>query len=138
MTHCTSAVVACRSTCSKGRARVTTEPSRKAMLDPRIAVSSTYRPTCGLGGKLFAVARIMPSSQGAFRRVAISSFLEPWPVLTVLSLSQRPHPVGDGLSDLTRRVLLHEAYLYELARHEEELRQEQRTERLLRQSGLPL
>ncbi len=31
----------------------------------------------------------------------------------------------------------HEAYLYELARREEELRQERRTERLLRQSGLP-
>ncbi len=35
----------------------------------------------------------------------------------------------DGLS--------HEAYLYELARHEEELRLQRRTERLLRQSGLP-
>ncbi len=33
--------------------------------------------------------------------------------------------------------LSHEAYLYELARREEELRQERRTERLLRQSGLP-
>lgn len=33
--------------------------------------------------------------------------------------------------------LSHEAYLYELARHEEELRWQRRTERLLRQSGLP-
>jgi DNA replication protein DnaC len=33
--------------------------------------------------------------------------------------------------------LSHEAYLYELARHEEDLRHERRTERLLRQSGLP-
>jgi len=33
--------------------------------------------------------------------------------------------------------LSHEAYLYELARGEEDLRQERRTERLLRQSGLP-
>jgi len=33
--------------------------------------------------------------------------------------------------------LTHEAYLYELARHEEELRLQRRTERLLRQSGLP-
>jgi DNA replication protein DnaC len=33
--------------------------------------------------------------------------------------------------------LSHEAYLYELARHEEELRLQRRTERLLRQSGLP-
>jgi DNA replication protein DnaC len=33
--------------------------------------------------------------------------------------------------------LSHEAYLYELARHEEELRTQRRTERLLRQSGLP-
>ena len=31
--------------------------------------------------------------------------------------------------------LSHEAYLYELARHEEELRHERRTQRLLRQSG---
>ena len=36
----------------------------------------------------------------------------------------------DGLS--------HEAYLHELARQEEALRQERRTERLLRASGLPL
>lgn len=33
--------------------------------------------------------------------------------------------------------LSHEAYLYELARHEEDLRTQRRTERLLRQSGLP-
>src|SRR5258708_13461395 len=31
-----------------------------------------------------------------------------WPVLTVLPLSQHPHPVSDGLSDLIRRVLLEE------------------------------
>src|SRR5258708_6563412 len=31
-----------------------------------------------------------------------------WPVLTVLPLSQRLHPVSDGLSDLIRRVLLQE------------------------------
>lgn len=33
--------------------------------------------------------------------------------------------------------LSHEAYLYELAQHEEDLRSQRRTERLLRQSGLP-
>jgi DNA replication protein DnaC len=33
--------------------------------------------------------------------------------------------------------LSHEAYLFELARHEEDLRLQRRTERLLRQSGLP-
>jgi DNA replication protein DnaC len=33
--------------------------------------------------------------------------------------------------------LSHEAYLYELARYEEDLRTQRRTERLLRQSGLP-
>ena len=33
--------------------------------------------------------------------------------------------------------LSHEAYLYELARYEEEVRMQRRTERLLRQSGLP-
>src|SRR5258708_12927846 len=31
-----------------------------------------------------------------------------WPVLTVLPLSQRPHPVSDGLPDLISRVLLKE------------------------------
>ena len=34
--------------------------------------------------------------------------------------------------------LSHEAYLHELARQEEAIRQERRTERLLRASGLPL
>ena len=34
--------------------------------------------------------------------------------------------------------LSHEAYLYELAKHEEELRTQRRTTRLLRASGLPL
>src|SRR6266571_112460 len=34
--------------------------------------------------------------------------------------------------------LSHEAYLHELARQEEAIRQERRTERLLRQSGLPV
>jgi len=34
--------------------------------------------------------------------------------------------------------LSHEAYLYELARQEEELRTQRRTARLLRQSGLPV
>ncbi len=44
-------------------------------------------------------------------------------------------------ADLALRVakegLSHEAYLYELARHEEEVRLARRTERLLHQSGLP-
>jgi DNA replication protein DnaC len=37
----------------------------------------------------------------------------------------------------TKEGLSHEAYLHELARQEEALRNERRTERLLRQSGLP-
>src|SRR6266705_6042417 len=44
---------------------------------------------------------------------------------------------ADGDLKAAKEGLSHEAYLYELARHEEELRQERRTERLLRQSGLP-
>src|SRR5215469_8882299 len=38
----------------------------------------------------------------------------------------------------TKEGLSHEAYLHELAKYEEALRQERRTDRLLRQSGLPL
>src|SRR5258706_5823247 len=38
-----------------------------------------------------------------------SAYARPaWPVLTVLPLSQRPHPISDGLSNLIRRVLLKE------------------------------
>jgi DNA replication protein DnaC len=37
-----------------------------------------------------------------------------------------------------KESLSHEAYLHELAKREEALRQERRTERLLRQSGLPV
>ena len=38
----------------------------------------------------------------------------------------------------TKEGISHEAYLHELAKQEEALRRERRTERLLRQSGLPL
>jgi len=44
---------------------------------------------------------------------------------------------ADLARDSAKEGLSHEAYLYELARREEELRCERRTERLLRQSGLP-
>jgi DNA replication protein DnaC len=50
--------------------------------------------------------------------------------------------MANHFSDLALRAakegLSHEAYLHELARLEEALRQERRTERLLRASGLPL
>ena len=49
--------------------------------------------------------------------------------------------MADVFADLALRAskenLTHEAYLYELARHEEELRTQRRTTRLLRLSGLP-
>ncbi len=50
--------------------------------------------------------------------------------------------MANQFSDLALRAakegLSHEAYLHELARQEEALRQERRTERLVRASGLPL
>lgn len=52
------------------------------------------------------------------------------------------HGMAQHFADLALRAakegLSHEAYLHELAQHEEALRRERRTERLLRQSGLPL
>src|SRR2546421_4152396 len=55
-----------------GSATVTTEPSMKAMLDPRIVATSTHRPTFCVQGVGLATERITPSSQGAFTKFAIS------------------------------------------------------------------
>ncbi len=54
-----------------------------------------------------------------------------------LNLAGMAAHFADVALKAAKEGLSHEAYLYELARHEEELRQERRTERLLRQSGLP-
>ena len=54
-----------------------------------------------------------------------------------LNLAGMAAHFADVALKAAKEGLSHEAYLYELARREEELRQERRTQRLLRQSGLP-
>src|SRR5437667_2315273 len=59
-------------------------------------------------------------------------------ILDRLKLSGMAKHFPDLALRATKEGLSHEAYLHELARQEEALRQERRTERLLRASGLPL
>src|SRR5713226_1076189 len=73
--HCTSVVVALSSLWMTGSATLTTEPSIKAMLDPRIVATSTHTPTCGAQGVASGAERITPSSHGDFTKLAI--FLSP-------------------------------------------------------------
>src|SRR5437899_3291387 len=54
-----------------GRATLTTEPSIKAMLDPRMVATSTQTPTCGVQGRAWGAERMTPSSQGDFTKVAM-------------------------------------------------------------------
>jgi DNA replication protein DnaC len=58
-------------------------------------------------------------------------------LLTQLNLAGMANIFADVALRAAKEGLSHEAYLYELARHEEEQRQERRTARLLRASGLP-
>ena len=58
-------------------------------------------------------------------------------LLERLNLAGMATVFADLALKAAKEGLTHEAYLYELARHEEELRLQRRTERLLRQSGLP-
>ncbi len=59
-------------------------------------------------------------------------------LLERLKLTAMAHSFADLALKAAKEGLSHEAYLHELAKREEALRQERRTERLLRQSGLPL
>src|SRR5258708_30604872 len=59
-------------------------------------------------------------------------------ILDRLKLTAMAKHFPDLALRAAKEGLSHEAYLHELARQEEALRQERRTERLLRQSGLPL
>ena len=59
-------------------------------------------------------------------------------LLTQLNLAGMANIFADVALRAAKEGLSHEAYLYELARHEEEQRQERRTTRLLRASGLPV
>ena len=59
-------------------------------------------------------------------------------ILDRLKLSGMAKHFSDLALRAAKEGLSHEAYLHELARQEEAIRQERRTERLLRASGLPL
>src|SRR5450755_1073114 len=59
-------------------------------------------------------------------------------LLTQLNLTRMAEIFADVALRAAKEGLSHEAYLYELARQEEELRTQRRTARLLRQSGLPV
>jgi DNA replication protein DnaC len=59
-------------------------------------------------------------------------------LLTQLNLTRMAEVFADVALRAAKEGVSHEAYLYELARQEEELRTQRRTTRLLRQSGLPV
>ena len=59
-------------------------------------------------------------------------------LLTRLNLAAMAEMCTDLALRATKEGLSHEAYLFELARHEEEQRTQRRTDRLLRASGLPV
>jgi DNA replication protein DnaC len=59
-------------------------------------------------------------------------------ILDRLKLAGMSRHFADLALRAAKEGLSHEAYLHELAKQEEALRRERRTERLLRQSGLPL
>lgn len=59
-------------------------------------------------------------------------------LLDRLKLAGMAQSFADLALKATKEGLTHEAYLHELAKREEAIRHERRTERLLRQSGLPV
>jgi IstB-like ATP binding protein len=59
-------------------------------------------------------------------------------LLESLKLAGMAASFTDLVLKAAKEGLTHEAYLHELAKREEAVRQERQTERLLRQSGLPL
>src|SRR5712691_11857077 len=63
-THCTSTTVALRLACSAGKARLTTLPSMKAMLDPRIVAARIQGAASEEHGVRAGEDRITPSSHG--------------------------------------------------------------------------
>src|SRR5215472_18280982 len=54
-----------------GSATLTTDPSIKAMLDPRMVATRTHSPTCAGLGAVSGAERMTPSSHGAFTKLAI-------------------------------------------------------------------
>ncbi len=68
--HWTLVAVVLKSRWMTGSATLTTEPSIKAMLDPRMVATRTHSPTRGALGAVSGAERMTPSSQGAFTKVA--------------------------------------------------------------------
>src|SRR5690348_3244800 len=74
---------------------------------------------------------LTPLTAGANRQQELRLLLER------LGLSGMATIFADLALKASKESLSHESYLYELAQHEAEQRSRRRTERLLRQSGLP-
>src|ERR1700679_2414912 len=72
-THCTPTTLAWRPVCNAGRATLTTVPSIKAMLEPKIVAARIHRPVLGADGTAAFGDRTAPSSHGGFMRLGIDS-----------------------------------------------------------------
>jgi hypothetical protein len=70
-THCTPSTLACSSRCSTGSATFTTVVSMNTMLDPRIVAASTHGPEPSRHRPSARLPRMLSSSHGSFRTVAI-------------------------------------------------------------------
>src|SRR5262245_51173488 len=62
--HCTSATEACKSLCSIGSATLTTVPSIKAMLEPRIVAARIHGSLLDVQGDVVDVVCTTPLSHG--------------------------------------------------------------------------
>ena len=71
--HCVALVDAARSCWIAGSATLTTEPSTKATLDPRMVATSSARARAGSRDAEQAVAAATPASQGPATGVLIAS-----------------------------------------------------------------
>src|SRR6266487_251378 len=81
---------------------------------------------------------INSSRQGGRMRKSLNRHTELRSLLEHLNLGGMAAVFADLALKAAKENLSHEAYLFELATHEEEQRIQRRTTRLLRQSGLPL
>src|ERR1700691_2104486 len=68
-THCTPTTLASRLVCNAGRATLTTVPSMKAMLEPKIVAARIHRPVLAAHRTVAFADRTAPSSHGGFMRL---------------------------------------------------------------------
>jgi hypothetical protein len=93
--HCVAAASACSACWIAGNAMFTTEPSRKAMLDPTmVATSVSHFPLCDKAASKVGVASMTPASHGGRMNPTIgcSRRRRSWPVRATLA-----HTVGNLL-----------------------------------------